>query len=322
MQSDDDYSMSHEFLPADQFPPSLAPKSIFFRPSYRGALCWLVGTCAYVIVVGFNSKRPPSVMAFVMSILITGAAIGIFMWLLAGAARRVFKRTVAEANLFFCMGIFAFAVSGMIGQIRAQHAMKTARDDAYAALAEARASRATSKPVVAPSVAPVNPFRPQALAARKQFLTADKYLREKSAAQSAVGLMQEGKPWRWIDKTVETRSAEFKSAYQAWRAAEIKAGTDPTVSNKEFAAIANLHAIRMAIAKYRLKNEKPPTLRNIATLPANPITGQKTVTRAGIATAAHGWSYDEYTGRIRIVLPAGAYGGLHRDEIEIVKAGK
>jgi hypothetical protein len=168
----------------------------------------------------------------------------------------------------------------------------------------------------------VNPFRPQALAARKQFLTADKYLREKSAAQTAVGLMQEGKPWRWIDKTVETRTPEFKKAYQAWRAAEIKAGTDPAVTDKEFSAIANLYAIRMAVSKFRLKNDRPPTIRHIASLPANPITGQKAVVRSGLATATHGWSYDEYTGRVRIVLPEGDYAGLHKDEIEIIKGRK
>jgi len=122
-----------------------------------------------------------------------------------------------------------------------------------------------------------------------------------------------------IDKTVENRSPEFKKAYQAWRAAEIKAGTDPVVTDKEFAAIANLNAIRMAVSKFRLKNDRPPTLRNIATLPANPITGQKTVTRSGVATAAHGWSYDEYTGRVRIVLPEGSYAGLNTDEIELIK---
>jgi hypothetical protein len=263
----------------------MLPKTIFFRPHYRAAICWLVGTCAYVIVVGFGAKRPSSPSGFAMSILITGLAIGLFMWVLAGAARRVFKRTIAEANLFFCVGIFAFAVTGMISQIRAQQAMKAQRDEAYAALAEARAGRETTKPSAAPATAPSNPFRPQALAARKQFLSADKYLREKTFAQTAVGLMQEGKPWRWIDKTVEIRSAEFKKAYQAWRAAEIKAGTDPIVSDKEFSAIANLNAIRMAVGKFRLKNDRPPTLRNISTLPANPITGQKAVTRSGVATA-------------------------------------
>jgi len=314
--------MSNDFLSPAELPPSLAPKTIFFRPHYRAALCWLVGTCAYVIVVAFNAKRPPSAYAFASSVLITGLAIGVFMWVLAGAARRVFKRTVAEANLFFCVGIFAFAITGMIGSIRAQHVMKTERDDAAAALAEARAGRATTKPAAAPTSAPVNPFRPQALAARKQFLTADKYLREKSAAQTAVGLMQEGKPWRWIDKTVETRTPEFKKAYQAWRAAEIKAGTDPTVTDKEFSAIANLYAIRMAVSKFRLKNDRPPTIRHIASLPANPITGQKAVVRSGLATATHGWSYDEYTGRVRIVLPEGNYSGLHKDEIEIIKGRK
>ena len=312
--------MSQDFsLPTEHLPPSMAPKSIFFRPHYRAALCWLVGTCAYVIVVGFGAKRPPSASGFAVSILITGLAIGIFMWVLAGVARKVFKRTIAEANLFFCVGIFAFAVAGMISQIHAQHTLKAQRDEANAALAEARAGRATTKPSAAPTSAPANPFRPQALAARKQFLSADKYLREKSPAQTAVGLMQEGKPWRWIDKTVENRSPEFKKAYQAWRAAEIKAGTDPVVTDKEFAAIANLNAIRMAVSKFRLKNDRPPTLRNIATLPANPITGQKTVTRSGVATAAHGWSYDEYTGRVRIVLPEGSYAGLNTDEIELIK---
>jgi hypothetical protein len=257
-----------------------------------------------------------------MSILITGMALGVFMWLLAGGARRVFRRTTAEANLFFCVGIFAFSVTGMIGQIRAQNAARAANVDTAAALARARAKGATTRPAAAPKIAPPSPFRPQALAARKEFLTADKYLREKSAAQAAVGLMQEGKPWRWIDKTIETRSPEFKRAYQAWRAAEIKAGVDPTCSEKEYAAIMNLHAIRMAIAKFRLKNDRAPTLRHIASLPVNPITGQKTVTRNGMATAAHGWSYDEYTGRIRIVLPEGKYSGLHKDEIELVKPRK
>ena len=107
---------------------------------------------------------------------------------------------------------------------------------------------------------------------------------------------------------------------QTWRAAEKNAGVDPTVSDKEFADIMNLHAIRKAVAKYRLKNERPPTLRHIASLPANPITGQKTVTRTGIATEKHGWSYDEYSGRVRIVLPDGKYAGLGKDEIEFVKA--
>ena len=188
------------------------------------------------------------------------------------------------------------------------------------ALQKARAALATSKPAQSAATrAPSNPFRGEAVAARKEFLTAEKFLREKSAAQAAVALINEGKPWRWIDKTVATRSPEFTSAYKAWRAAEIKAGTDPIVTDKEFAAIANLHAIRMAVSKYRLKNDRPPTLRHIASLPANPITGQKTVTRLGLATTAHGWSYDEYTGRVRIVLPEGKYAGLHKDEIELVK---
>ena len=307
-------------FPSDLLPPSLAPRSIFFKPHYRSALCWIVGTCAYVIVVGFGAKRPPSASAFVVSILITGTAVGVFMWVLAGGARKVFKRTISEANLFFCVGIFAFAVTGMFWQIRTQQALRAEQNEAYAALLEARADRQKNKPAAAAATAPTNPFRADALAARKQFLAADKYLREKTFAQTAVGLMQEGKPWRWIDKTIEGRSATFKSAYQVWRAAEIKAGTDPRVSDKEFSAIANLYAIRMAVAKYRLKNDRPPTIRNIASLPANPITGQKAVTRSGVATAAHGWSYDEYTGRVRIVLPEGNYNGLHRDEMEIVSA--
>jgi hypothetical protein len=307
-------------FPTDLLPPSLAPKSIFFKPHYRAWLCWIVGTCAYVIVVGFGARRPPSVMGFVTSILITGLAVGVFMWVLAGGARRVFQRTVSEANLFFCVGMFAFAVTGMIWQIQSQHTMNAARDEAYAALVEARASRASTRPAATATTTPVNPFRADALAARKQFLSADKYLREKTFAQTSVGLMQEGKPWRWIDKTVENRSPDFKLAYQAWRAAEIKAGTDPKVSDKEFAAIANLSAIRMAVAKYKLKNDRPPTIRNIATLPANPITGQKSVTRSGVATTANGWSYDEYTGRVRIVLPEGNYNGLNKDDIEFVKS--
>jgi hypothetical protein len=312
--------MAHDFsFSPDVTPPP--PRSMFFKPHYRAWLCWLVGTCAYVIVVGFNSKRPASVGLFAMSCLIAGLALGGFMWVLAGGARKVFRRTTAEANLFFCIGIFAFTVTGMLGQIRTQSAAQAARSDAAAALAEARANKPTSKPASV-TTGPANPFRPQAIAARKQFVTAEKYLREKSAAQAAVGLMQEGKPWRWIDKTVETRSAEFKRGYQAWRAAEILAGTDPSVADKEFAAIANLHAIRMAIAKYRLKNDRPPTLRHIASLPANPITGQKAVTRTGLANATHGWSYDEYTGRIRIVLPEGNYAGLHKDEIETIKPRK
>ena len=319
--SDEYHSMSQEISFAPDLPPPLPARGkLFFKPNYRALLCWVVGTCAYVIVVGFQSKRPPSVMAFAQSVAITGAALGLLMWLLAGAARRVFRRTDTEANLFFCVGVFAFSVAGMLGQIRQQQAARAAQVDAAAALAEARANgRATTKPAAAPTTAASNPFRQQALAVRKQFLAADKYLREKTAALSAVALMQEGKPWRWIDKTVENRSPEFKKAYQAWRAAEIKGGTDPTVSDKEFAAIMNLHAIRMAVAKYRLKNDRPPTLRHIASLPANPITGQKTVTRSGIATAAHGWSYDEYTGRVRIVLPEGSYAGLGKDEIEFVK---
>jgi hypothetical protein len=307
-------------FPTDLLPPSLAPKSIFFKPHYRSGLCWIVGTCAYVIVVGFGAKRPPTVTAFAMSILITGLAVGVFMWVLSGAARKVFKRTIAEANLFFCVGIFAFAVTGMFWQIRSQQAMRAEQNEAYAALLEARAERLKNQPAAAATTEPVNPFRADALAARKVFLSSDKYLREKTFAQTAVGLMQEGKPWRWIDKTTEARSPEFKSAYKIWRAAEIKAGTDPKVSDKEFSAIANLYAIRMAVAKYRLKNDRPPTIRNIASLPANPITGQKAVTRSGLANASHGWSYDEYTGRVRIVLPAGNYNGLHKDEIEIVSA--
>jgi hypothetical protein len=255
-----------------------------------------------------------------MSILITGLAVGVFMWVLSGAARKVFKRTISEANLFFCVGIFAFSVTGMLWQIRSQQVLRAEQNEAYAALLEARAERARNQPAAAATTAPVNPFRADALAARKLFLSADKFLREKTFAQTSVGLMQEGKPWRWIDKTVETRSAEFKSAYKVWRAAEIKAGTDPKVSDKEFSAIANLNAIRMAVAKYRLKNDRPPTIRNIATLPANPITGQKAVTRTGMANVSHGWSYDEYTGRVRIVLPEGNYSGLHKDEIEIVSA--
>jgi hypothetical protein len=306
----------------DLSPPPPSRRGLLFKPNYRSALCWLVGTCAYVIVVGFQSRRPPGVMAFAMSVLITGAGLGVLMWLLAGGARRVFRRNDAEANLFFCVGIFAFSVTGMLGQIKQQQAARAAQVETAAALAEARASTATTKPAAAPVAAPSNPFRADALAARKQFLTADKYLREKSAAQAAVGLMQEGKPWRWIDKTVEIRSPEFKKAYQTWRAAEIKAGVNPTVSDKEFAAIMNLHAIRMAVAKYRLKNERPPTLRHIASLPANPLTGQKTVTRTGIATEKHGWSYNEYTGRVRIVLPDGKYAGLSKDEIEFVKVRK
>ena len=308
------------------FTPDLSPPpsrgGLLFKPNYRAALCWLVGTCAYVIVVGFHSRRPPSVMAFVTSILITGAGLGVLMWLLAGGARRVFRRTDAEANLFFCVGVFAFSVSGMLGQIKQQHAARAAQIETAAALAEARANAATTKPAAAPAIAPTNPVRAEAAAARKQFLAADKYLREKSSAQTAVALMQEGKPWRWIDKVVETRSPEFKRAYQTWRAAEMKAGVDPTVSDKEFAAIMNLHAIRMAVAKYRLKNDRPPTLRHIASLPANPITGQKTVTRTGIATEKHGWSYDEYSGRVRIVLPDGKYAGLGKDEIEFVNVRK
>ncbi len=313
--------MAHEISFAPDFPPPLPPRGgLFFKPNYRSALCWLVGTCAYVIVVGFQSKRPPSVMAFGSSILITGMGLGLLMWLLAGGARRVFKRNEHEANLFFCVGIFAFSVTGMLGSIRQQQAARAARIDTEAALAEARATNSANRPAAAPTTAPANnPFRPEALAARKRFLAADTYLREKSAAQAAVGLMQEGKPWRWIDKTIEVRSSEFKRAYQAWRAAEMKAGVDPTVSDKEFAAIMNLHAIRMAVAKYRLKNDRPPTLRHIAALPVNPITGQKTVTRTGLANASHGWSYDEYTGRIRIVLPDGKYPGLSKDEIEFLK---
>src|SRR5690349_19629078 len=133
-------------FPADLLPPSLTTKSIFFKPHYRAWLSWIVGTCAYVIVVGFGARRPPSVAGFATSILITGSAVGGFMWVLAGGARRVFARTIAEANLFFCVGMFSFAVTGMIWQIHSQHAMNAARDEAYAALVEARASRASTRP--------------------------------------------------------------------------------------------------------------------------------------------------------------------------------
>ena len=306
-------------FPSDLMPPSIGPKTIFFKPHSRAWLSWVVGTAAYVIVVGFGARRPPTAIGFATSILITGTAVGIFMWVLAGGARRFFHRTVAEANLFFCVGMFAFAVTGMIWQLHTQYAERAARDDAYAALMEARNSRSSAKPPAAPTSTPVNPFRADALAARRQFLSADKYLREKSAAQTAVGLMQEGKPWRWIDKMTETRSPEFKGAYLVWKAAEIKGGTDPKVSDKEFSAIANLYAIRMAVAKYRLKNDKPPTIRAIASVPANPITGQKSVVRSGTGTSANGWSYEESTGRIRIVLPDGSYNGLSKDDIEFAK---
>src|SRR5687768_1219721 len=130
--------MAYDFTLSPDLPPPPPSRSFFFKPHYRAALCWVVGTCAYVIVVGFNSRRPPSVGTFVMSCLITGAALGTFMWILAGAARRTFKRTTAEANLFFCVGIFAFTVSGMIGQIRTQSAAQAARTETAAALAEAR----------------------------------------------------------------------------------------------------------------------------------------------------------------------------------------
>ena len=293
-------------------PPRKRKPSFFFRPSWVAAVSWLIATVAYVALVGVGGRRPGNAGAFGVTFLAIGLPVGVFIWLVAGWARRAFKRTTPEANLFFCVGIFAFMATGIIGQFRSHHA-------AHAAPTQRAAADAKPTTAPAPATQPINTFRAPALAARKEFLAADKYLREKSAAQTAVALADEGKPWRWIDTLVEPRSPEFKRAYQAWRAAEIQAGTDPAVSEKEYAAIARLHAIRMAIAKYRAKNDRPPTLRHIAALPANPLTGHKALALAGMATAAHGWSYDEQTGRIRIVLPPQeTSGGLHRDEIERV----
>lgn len=295
--------------------------SFFFRPSWVSAICWLVATAAYVALVDIGGRRPETPAVFGLTFLAIGLPIGVFIWLVAGWARRTFKRSNPEANLFFCVGICAFMVTGIIGQIRSQQAAHAAAKQQEAPPAPSAALAPATRP--APTSKPINPFEVQAAAARRQFLAAATYLREKSAAQSTVALLEQGKPWRWLDSVVDPRSAEFKKAYQAWRIAELQAGNDPRASEQEFAAIRNLHAIRMAIAKYRLKNNRPPTLRHIASLPANPITGQKTLALAGMATPTHGWSYDEQTAKVRIVLPEGGkYGGLHRDEIERVKLKK
>ena len=138
-----------------------------------------------------------------------------------------------------------------------------------------------------------------------------------------VGLNREGKPWQWIDGRIDIASPEFKWAYQLWRQSEIRAGNDPKVTAIEYAAITKLHDIRTAIEKFRsTHNNRPPTMRAIAALPANPFTGLKSVTRSGQATKVHGWSYDEAAGKIRIVLPPKKYAGLHPGEIEWPRISK
>ncbi|MEA2709121.1 MAG: hypothetical protein QOF78_1722 [Phycisphaerales bacterium] len=301
--------MSDDLLP----PPP--PTNFVFKPNWRALLCWLIASGSYAVLVGFGGQREALSAA---GVIVGGMlALGVVTWLVAAGLRRIFKRSNSEANLVFCAGVFAFTLTSIVSQYRNQQM-------ARAALAQAAMAPTTAPaPTVAPAPtapAAMTPSRRAALDARRQLLAAEKFLREKSAAQTTVALLEEGKPWRWIDKLVQTRTPEFKRAYQTWRTAEIEAGNDPKVSDKEFSAIMSLHAIRMAIGKYRLKNERPPTIRHIATLPVNPITGQKAVARNGIATRQHGWSYDENTGRIRIVLPAeGKYNGLHKDEIDRVK---
>jgi hypothetical protein len=93
------------------------------------------------------------------------------------------------------------------------------------------------------------------------------------------------------------------------------------MTHNEVAVLAKLHEIRKAVDAYRVRNKRPPALRQIASLPPNPLTGQKAVAKAGAATlAAHGWSYDEATGKIRIVLPTGkTVAGLAANDIERAK---
>jgi hypothetical protein len=294
-----------------------------FRPNLITLGCWILGSLFYAwFFIGLKGQRgnvPYMVGGVIGGLLVFGVIL-----LIAGAfTRRIVRQPNSVANVVAPAFMLAWMVLAMIGNQRsARAASPTATRGLPSQAAMPNIAISPTRGGTRTSVAtPAKPVvldlnEQQAVYARRSFLNADGYLMDKSLARKCVALLEERKPWVYIDAMTERGSAEFKKAYGSWKAAEIKAGHDVKVSQTEMEAITRLAAIRQAIGNFRAKNNRPPSLRAIASLPANPFTGQRGLAKSGAATSQHGWSYDEAAGRIRIVLPAGRYAGLAEAEIE------
>ena len=128
----------------------------------------------------------------------------------------------------------------------------------------------------------------------------------------ALDCFQNGVPWYVIDRYFELAigeglrfTARARRAYEDWRDAAIEAGYDPRWSalDREFDSAHRQLVIE--IAKFMNERGRYPSLEECKDFPANPYTGFTGVARFGQSTVVHGWSYDERTGRLRMVLPHG-----------------
>lgn len=128
----------------------------------------------------------------------------------------------------------------------------------------------------------------------------------------ALDCFQNGVPWSAIDRYVEQGlgegvhfTAHAWRAYEDWRDAAIKAGYDPVWSALDRKFDSAYRQLVMEIAKFLNEHGRYPSLEECKDFPANPYTGFTGVARFGQSTVVHGWSYDERTGRLRMVLPHG-----------------
>ena len=326
-------------------PESAAPEADYrFRATYLSVLCWLVAAFAQACAASAQSAGEPPryrLGIFLGSCIGTGLVMGI----VAVLTRRLLRHSNKTANIVFSVGVFVLAGVGAlngngdrasIAQASAGVAAPTASQrtanfpsGSSASTSDARGGVAPGTPGAAlPWQKPAPPApapQQQARAARGLFL-ARQYPAEQAAAGRVIAMiMEDGKPWQIVDYMPDVLNASpaFRQAYATWRAAEIRAGNDPQVTPAELAAITKLHEIRKQLAKYRERNNnRPPALTVISGLPANPLTGRRSLAAAGMATNAHGWSYDESTGTMRIVLPPTGCAGLSLAEGEWPRASR
>jgi hypothetical protein len=327
-------------------PPHESDVDLKFRATGLSTICWLVAAFAHACAVaGLSAGNTP---AFRFGFFI-GSFIGLrlFAEVLAIITRRAFGQSNKTANIVFSVGVLAWAVLGALNVNNRGPRVASAAEASVAGTSIAGGvprmsiNPSRSSPTVdtrsAPSarraaVAPWGDFdapvtltpQQKARAARGVFL-ARQSSREQAAAARLVSMIEDGRPWAWVDGVADAQdtSPAFRQAYATWREAERGAGNDTGLPPEELAAINKLLEIRKALAQYRARNDNhPPALAVISGLPPNPLTGSKTVAAAGAATERDGWSYDESSGTMRIVLPPTTRAGLSTGEFEWPRSAK
>ena len=322
-------------------PPPLPQVDNKFRITGISIACWLVASFAHACALSSWSagQLPPYRAGIFLGSFI---GIGLVVGIVAVLTRHLLGKSNKTANIVFSVGVFVWAGLGALN-VNGSRATRMASaagppglatpDAARGSMITASRSSATSAGGVATPAPPPwkqttsSPPTPQqqARATRGVFLARQYPAEQASAARVIAMIMDDDKPWQVVDSIVDAQNASpaYRQAYATWRAAEIRAGNDPQVTATELAAMTKLHEIRNQLTKYRQRNNnRPPALAVISGLPANPLTGHKSLAAAGAATRTDGWSYEESSGTMRIVLPPTGCAGLSAGEGEWPRVSK